>query len=62
MRVATKEKCGFHHEFRRNLVVTIFTKVSNHVNDITITIADHIRAEEREVTMELATFNFIPIL
>lgn len=37
----------------------IFTKVSNNVNDIAMTIADHIRAEEREITMELATFNFV---
>ena len=37
----------------------IFTKVSNNVNDIAMTIADHIRAEEREITMELATLNFI---
>jgi hypothetical protein len=33
----------------------IFTKVSNNVNNIAMTIADHIRAEEREVT----TFNYI---
>ena len=37
----------------------IFTQVSNNVNDIAMTIADHIRAEEREITMELATLNFI---
>jgi predicted transposase/invertase (TIGR01784 family) len=33
----------------------IFTKVSNNVNDIAMTIADHIREEEREIT----TFNYI---
>ena len=37
----------------------IFTKVSNNVNDIAMTIADHIRAEEREITMEFATFQHI---
>jgi predicted transposase/invertase (TIGR01784 family) len=37
----------------------IFTKVSNQVNDIAMTIADHIRAEEREVTMEFVTLKFV---
>ena len=37
----------------------IFTKVSNNVNNIAMTIADHIRAEEREITMEFATFQHI---
>jgi hypothetical protein len=37
----------------------IFTQVSNNVNNIAMTIADHIRAEEREVTMEFATFQHI---
>ena len=37
----------------------IFTQVSNNVNDIAMTIADHIRTEEREVTMEFATFQHI---
>ena len=37
----------------------IFTKFSNNVNNIAMTIADHIRAEEREVTMEFATFQHI---
>ena len=37
----------------------IFTKVSNNVNDIAMTIADHIRAEEREIAVEFATFQHI---
>ncbi len=37
----------------------IFTKVSNNVTNIAMTIADHIRAEEREITMELTTFQHI---
>jgi predicted transposase/invertase (TIGR01784 family) len=37
----------------------IFTQVSNNVNDIAMTIADHIREEERELTMEFATFNYV---
>ncbi len=42
-----------------NKIPPIFTKVSNNVNDIAMTIADHIRAEEREITMEFATLNFV---
>ena len=37
----------------------IFTKVSKNVNNIAMTIADHIRAEEREITTELITLNNI---
>ena len=37
----------------------MFTKVSNNVNRIAMTIADHIRAEEREITAELITLNNI---
>ena len=37
----------------------IFTKVSNNVNDIAMTIADHIRAEEREITIEFTTIQHI---
>jgi predicted transposase/invertase (TIGR01784 family) len=42
-----------------NEIPTIFTKVSNNTNNIAMTIADRIRAEEREVTMEFATFQYI---
>ena len=37
----------------------IFTRVSNNVNNVAITIADHIRAEEREIIIKLTTFNYI---
>jgi predicted transposase YdaD len=40
-------------------LMIIFTKVSINTNNIAMTTADRIRAEEREVTMEFATFNYV---
>jgi len=40
-------------------IPTMFTKVSNNVNNIATTIADRIRAEEREITIEYTTFQCI---
>jgi predicted transposase/invertase (TIGR01784 family) len=42
-----------------NEIPTIFTQVSENTNKIAMTIADRIRAEEREATMEFATFEYV---
>ena len=40
-------------------LIIIFTKVSKQVTNIAMTAAEHSRLEERQITMEYATFNYV---